>query len=163
MTDEWISESKLAAGLMPSETLRDRIRELRREHLFEGDDFRLHKKEVQYSRSGVEKLMDLLNVNTALEGATEPSMPDGVSVMGDAEKTAPALNAPVCAIVKRVWQNNPHYFQATLAGEDITVCVRESKNFAQGMEIPTEQLARRSQFSQIYDFVGRCPRGRGKW
>jgi hypothetical protein len=136
---------------------------MRKAHLFEGDDFRLDKREVRYSVQGVKKMLALMGVPEALQGsvAAKNNGPSDDMAQG-ATEPATAKNGGA-AIVTRVWPGNPRYFLARMAGEEITVCARESRNFAIGMEIRADLLKRRGPGFAIYDFVGRCPRGRGRW
>lgn len=168
---EWFPESAVSDMLLPGETMRDTIRDIRQKHLALDKDFRIHGREIVYSKAGVEKLAKLLKVGQVHpekdapppESPTAPPPLDPAQAQGQGEKDAPALQQPAPATVKRVWPNNPHYFMATLDGEDITVCVRDTRNFAIGMKIDRAMLKKRGPFSQIHDFIGRCPRGRGRW
>lgn len=159
---EWTPERDVAASIMPGDTMLETVRKMRQENLFEGEDFRIVRSGVEYSPDGIKKTLALIHV-------TAPESPiEGTDIPPDAEpdpakKTPPAGVPAVPASVLKVWPNNPHYLLAKLSGAEITICVKEARNFIPGMEIPGEHLKRRGQFSQIYDFVGRCPRGRGRW
>lgn len=160
---EWVSEAKLSEGLLPGENIKKTIRGLRKEHLFEGDDFRISHKEVQYSKTGVWKIMELMNLKNAPQSPVAGQAAGTDQGKAPAEKTAHASQEVPSAIVVRVWQNNPHYLLARIGKQEITVHARETRNFIPGMPVTLDKLSRRGQFSQIYDFTGRCPRARGKW
>ena len=163
MIEGWIAEAELAASLLPGETTRDSIREMRREHMTEGDDFKIARREIHYSVQGVKKMLALLGLPDALAGSVAASNPVPANTMPGDGTEAGRGKTGGAATVTRVWPGNPRYFMARLAGEEITVCARETRNFAIGMEIREELLKRRGPGYAIYDFVGRCPRGRGRW
>jgi hypothetical protein len=163
MSEGWISEADFAAGLMGGATVRDTVRALRKAHLYEGDDFKVVKKEVMLSPEGSKKLLAMLDLKNgpachqeATSAAPTPDTGPSALLARDGQAGGPAT-------VKRVWPKNPHYLLASMDGNDVTVYCRETKNFVSGMEIPRGQLHPRTGCCLLFDFTGRCPRGRGRW
>ena len=88
----------------------------------------------------------------------------------NSEKNAPtgtpsaakeALHGTLDAVVSRVYGNNHQYMEATLGDQTIVIRVRDNKHFVPGMTVESRWLTRVNE--RVFDFVGRCPRGRGKW
>ena len=150
-----ITEADVAARLGLT---REDMRELRVEHLYQDEDWVKIGREIHYSEDGIEKLRQILKKNA----------PDGVK-LGDiapmSTKAAPeAPDAPMVildAVVTKIYPKNPQFLEALLGGQPITVRVNNNANFLPGMIIQSRQLAMKRP--QLFDFIGRCPRARGRW
>lgn len=137
---------------------REAVRELRVEHLYQEEDFSKVGREICYAEDGVEKLRKFLK-RTAPTGIT----------LGDiapmqVKTPEMAVDKPeviLDAVVVKIYPHNPQYMEALLGGQPVTVRVRDNGNFIPKMVIQSRQLAMRNP--KLFDFIGRCPRGRGRW
>lgn len=142
---------------------REAVREMRIMHLAQGDDWMKLGREIHYSDAGVKKLIKTIKKN-APDGANycdltlpkikaEPPMGVYLADLPD----GPVLDA----IVVRIYEKNPHYLEAKLGSRDIQVRVRNNQNFVAGMVIESRQLVMANE--RVFDYIGRCPRVRGRW
>ena len=137
---------------------REDMRDLRVEHLYQDEDWVKIGRGIHYSEDGIEKLRQILKKNA----------PDGVK-LGDiailSTKAAPDVpDAPTVildAVVTKIYRKNPQFLEALLGGQPITVRVNNNANFIPGMVMQSRQLAMKKP--QLFDFIGRCPRARGRW
>jgi hypothetical protein len=136
---------------------REMVREWRVENLYEGEDFGLVAREIRYSAAGLEKLRGILK-KLLPDGARAPEL-GGKHLLLPAEASS---LAPADARVARVFYGNRKYLAAEMRGRVVTVRVKDNRNFVIGMTIQARDLAPAGG-GTLFDFVGRCPRGRGRW
>jgi hypothetical protein len=82
----------------------------------------------------------------------------GVSDAGMEEIAAPGAAGAEKKGVVASFTRNDRILMAEVEGEVVRVAVNSARNFVVGMEIP---VVRRQE--DLFDLVGRCPRGRGRW
>jgi len=161
----WVSEEHVATALMPGRPFKEALAKLREEHLSKVEHFRIDGGRVEYSPSGVEALIAVLQLQKkdaaqAVDAATQPDLPPAGPTT--ATERSDGRTAPGSATLTRVWLGNPHYMQAKFpAGPLVTIRVRATSTFCAGMVIPAEQLVKVNDL--MWDFVGRLPRARGTW
>lgn len=136
---------------------REMVREWRADHLYEGDDWEMVAREIRYSQAGLEKLREILK-KTLPDGARTPDISRGQLLL----PARAASLEPAEALVERVYSGNRKYMAAIMAGRPVTVRVHDNRNFLPGMTIQARDLAPAGG-GKLWDFVGRCPRGRGRW
>ncbi|MFA5169009.1 MAG: hypothetical protein WC530_10830 [Candidatus Omnitrophota bacterium] len=137
---------------------RDEARDLRAENLYQDEDFGKVGREVCWTEGAIEKVRKFIK-KTAAAGVTLGDLAPMKVVGGGNNLDAPTVILD--AVISKIYPNNPKYMEALLGGQLITVCVNSNVNFLPGMIIPSRQLAMRNQ--RVFDFIGRCPRGRGRW
>jgi CRISPR/Cas system CMR subunit Cmr4 (Cas7 group RAMP superfamily) len=129
---------------------REALRVLR-PHFKENEDWKKERRAVVWSEKGVELMTAYLALNNAKEA-------------GKIMESVFAKPAPVeqkNAVIQRVFLNNQRFMEAVAGELTIIVRVRTNKNFIRGMELPMEQL--KNCGGNMWDYVGRLPRGRGIW
>ena len=153
---EWkISEEEAAATLGLTEEL---LRELRADYLYEGEDWGKRGRKICYTEEGVAKLSKMLADRTAACGkACQKTVEAALTAAPDPMAASLILDA----VVTKVYETNRMFLEARLGDNIVQVRVRDNLNFIAGMIIDARQLMMRNQ--QQYDFVGRCPRARGRW
>jgi hypothetical protein len=136
---------------------REMVREWRAEHLYEGDDWDMVAREIRYSPAGLEKLREILK-KTLPDGVRTPDISRGQLLL----PARAASLAPADARVARVFCGNRKYMAAEMKGRPVTIRVHDNRNFLPGMTIQARDLAPAGG-GTLWDFVGRSPRGRGRW
>jgi hypothetical protein len=143
---------------------RDFIRKLRADNLRPGEDFAQVGRDIRYAENGIEKMRLLLNKSAP------PGVPLGDVVLLNTRPGPAAGDKPTVildAVVTKIYRHNPQYLEALLGGQTVTIKVNHNANFiAQsegnpGTVIPSRLLVMKSP--RQFNFVGRCPRARGKW
>lgn len=155
MTAFKVKEGEVAERLGVS---REEVRAWRVENLYQDEDFGKVGREICWSEGGIEKMRKTIK-KTAPAGVTLGDLAPMKVVDGGGGPDAPTVILD--AVVTRIYPKNPKYMEALLGGQQVTVCVNSNVNFIEGMIIPSRQLAMRNQ--RVFDFIGRCPRGRGRW
>jgi len=100
------------------------------------------------------------------DGADEALIDAGATSAAPAGADAGAgeervLDGIMDAVVTRIYPKNRMFLEARLGGQTINVRVRSNEHFVEGMQIESRYLARVNE--RVFDFVGRCPRARGRW
>lgn len=131
------------------------LRKLRREHLIEGEDWRIEGRFVVYTLSGRDRMSKLL------ENELQSHDPDGGKGPIEIAMPEPAgeVERADLWLIKTV--RNPRIVLAALTpgGEpDQRVRVRSSANFLPGMVLPCLREA-----ENLWTLGRACPRWRGKW
>jgi len=148
---------------------RENMRDLRVEHLYQDEDWAKIGREIHYSEDGIEKLRQILKKN-APDGvklgdiailSTKVAPPFAQGVSGGRPEAPDAPGVILDAVVTKIYQKNPQFLEALLGGQPITVRVNNNANFLPGMVIQSRQLAMKNP--RLFDFIGRCPRVRGRW
>jgi hypothetical protein len=138
---------------------------------------------IRYSDAGVRKLTDILGLQQKVTGERPDAGPQGnmgaeVVKAVERQETSPeraggtgqattpdseqnALAVKLDAVVTRIYGHNRQYMEATLGDQRIVIRVRSNEHFVPGMIVESRWLTRVNE--RVFDFVGRCPRGRGKW
>ncbi len=129
---------------------RDTLKEIRNKVLKEGD-YGIVGRTIRYSEEGVEKIKNALQ-KTAPEGAK----------IGDIAPLKIENSEVVDAMVVQVFNTNRHFLAALMGEQTVAVRVKSNKNFVVDMVIPGQHL-RRGTDTKHFDFVGRCPRSKGRW
>ena len=149
---------------------RENVRELRVEHLYQDEDWAMVNRSVQYSEDGVRKLRQILAKN-APAGVRRGDLALGRPLEGGKSKDAPTVNLD--AVVTRTFPYMPKLLEAELGGRKISVRVASNLNFVarttnpdgtinqEGTIIPSRELVMKN--TVIFDFIGRCPRSKGRW
>jgi hypothetical protein len=137
---------------------RDTVRQLRGELLQHIEDFEKIGREIRYSEGAVKKLRWTLKKHGS-PGARlgDLAVLNVIPQDGESEKPTVVLDAKVTTIYKQ----NPKYMEAILGGQTVTVRVKKNTNFVPGMTIKGDRL--KQENARLYDFIGRCPRARGRW
>ena len=161
MTEFKVKEGEVAERLG---VRREEVRAWRVDNLYQDEDFGKVGRKICWTEGAIEKMRKTIK-KTAPAGVTLGDLapmkvldsggnPDAPTVILDAE-------------VINIYRNNHKYLEAVLGGQTITVHVNSNVNFIARSEgnpgtiIPGSQLAKRNP--RFYDFIGRCPRGRGRW
>ncbi|MFA7333508.1 MAG: hypothetical protein WC130_04350 [Kiritimatiellia bacterium] len=170
-----LTEEGVAAALGLT---RETVRQLRADELYLDEDFINEGGHgICYSPSAIEKLRLILKesaapgaklrdiaVLTGLPTSAEPKSP-GPSASDHrgtvADRTDGAATVILDAVVTKIYAHNPYYLEALLGAKTINVRVKSNVNFILGMALPIRNLSEKNP--RQYDFIGRCPRGRGKW
>lgn len=154
MNQNGFSEAEVAAQLGLSEA---DVARLRKEALFEREEWTRKGRMVQILQSGVDKIKALLTAATTPEGITPPSVnQDKPQAPQRAE--AEASSAEPHAFVKITeLARNPTLLFGNLGDKPVRVRVRSNKNFLVGMEIPV-----RVDITGLCWYTGRCPRWKGR-
>jgi hypothetical protein len=136
---------------------RDQVRELRAGNLYQDEDFGKVGREICYTEAAVEKIRELLK-----KTAPGVRLGDLAPMKVAAPKTpASAPTVMLDAVVVRIYPHNPQYLEALLGGQLITIRVANNSKFTRDMVIESRLLVMKN--ARMFDFVGRCPRARGKW
>jgi len=159
---------------------REYIAELRQANLMVDEDVAVVSGCIRYSDAGIRKLTDILGLQqkTAADSAEAARLSTevlktmerqetavgsasgaGAPAIPDSEKNA--LAGTLDAVVTRIYGHNRQYMEATLGDQAIVIRVRNNEHFVLGMIVESRWLTRVNE--RVFDFVGRCPRGRGKW
>ena len=150
-------EQDVAATLLPGETLRERLMDVRAKYLKEGRDYvALPQRGVMYSKDGVKALAQALRLDEGNEGGVGASDGSGAAVA--MIQAIPDVILKKEVRVVKVFLGNRRYLHA----EDdkvtlLTVRVRDNELFLPGMEM--EVL----KDGAVWDYVGPMPRARGRW
>ena len=156
-----LTEEDVAAALGLT---RDAVRQLRADELYLDEDFinEVGGRGICYAPSAIEKLRLILKESAA------PGAKLGDIAILDVSPAAAAGDQPTVildAVVTTVFIANPHYIEALLGGQTITIFVgrdhKANANFIKGMTISADHLSKRNP--RLYDFIGRRPRTRGTW
>lgn len=151
LTEETVAD---ALGLT-----REAVRQLRADELFIDEDFIDDGgRGIFYATSAIEKLRLVLK-KSAAPGA---KLGD-IAILNIIPAAAASDNPTVIldAVVTKIYPHNLHFLEALLGGQPITVRVNSNANFIPEMVIPSRNLSMKNP--RLYDFIGRCPRGRGTW
>ncbi|MDD8011882.1 MAG: hypothetical protein PHX05_00190 [Acidobacteriota bacterium] len=132
---------------------RETIRRIRTENGFGAEEYGMARRQIRYSQKGIEKIINILAMSNAQEAK---------SILGSITQVPPEAAPDLPAVVKRVFLKNGRFMEATLNGEEIIIRVRNNQNFLPGMQIERAQL-QQPPGGNMWDFVGRLPRGRGRW
>jgi len=157
------------AGLLGL-SLKD-IVSLRTQCLISEVDFVTISGRLYYAEDGIRKMCDKIIEKNKRAGVTPDDLaPKKVQVRGKATDAATVI---LDAEVIEIYHTNTKHMKALLGGREITVRVNSNANFIaqstdkkgnimqHGTIIPSRELAMKSQ--DLFDFVGRCPRARGRW
>lgn len=163
-----VSETEVAQRLGLT---RENVRELRVEHLYQDEDFAKIGREIHYADDGIEKLRQIIKKN-APDGVRTGDL--GMPRVKDPSASLKASGVPMGvyladrkgegildAVVTKTYPQNPQYMEALFGDRPITVHVKNNTNFIPGMVIESRQLVMKNE--RVFDFIGRCPRTRGKW
>ncbi|MBM4091103.1 MAG: hypothetical protein FJ276_17030 [Planctomycetes bacterium] len=129
------------------------LRGLRREHLKEGVDYEVKRGgAVLYSEDAVAKMDAILEVKKAPAIPMPAAPPSG-------QGKPPA--GPQKAEITTIWPKAAKVVGAVLQGTttSVTVRVHSSANFATGMTLDVYPTSNPG----LWDFIGRCPRWKGRW
>jgi len=138
---------------------------------------------IRYSDAGIRKLTDILGLQKKTAGEhpdagpqenmgaealktverqeTSPERAGGAGAPAIPDSGKNALAGTLDAVVTRIYGHNHQYMEAKLGDQAIVIRVRDNKHFVPGMIVESRWLTRVNE--RVFDFVGRCPRGRGKW
>lgn len=155
---------------------REQIRELRtmsESQIYEGEDWEKVGRDICYSSDGIAKLRQIIEKHAP----DAPRMNDlsVKKIKASAAATSASLGAYLAdrkgmildAEVTKIYPHNPQYLEAMLGDKTIVIRVNNNANFIErngdrpGTIIPSRQLVMKNE--RVFDFVGRCPRARGKW
>jgi len=144
---------------------------LRVKYLNPGEDFMSISGDLYYAEDGIHKIGDgIIAENMPTRATSGDLTPTRVQGKG---KTEDAATVILDAVVIEIYPRNPQYLKALLGGNTVTIKVNNNANFIaqrkddqgnitqHGTIIPSRALAMRS--SVLFDFIGRCPRTRGRW
>jgi hypothetical protein len=139
---------------------REAVRQLRADELYLDEDFinEVGGRGICYAPSAIEKLRLILKESAA------PGAKLGDIAILNVSPAAASSDQPTVildAVVTKIYPHNPHFLEALLGGQTITVRVNNNANFIPEMIIPSKNLSMKNP--RQYDFIGRCPRGRGTW
>ena len=150
-------EQDVAATLLPGETLRERLMDVRAKYLKEGRDYvALPQRGVMYSKDGVKALAQALRLDEGNEGGVGASDGSGAAVA--MIQAIPDVILKKEVRVVKVFLGNRRYLHAEDdKGTLLTVRVRDNELFLPGMEM--EVL----KDGAVWDYVGPMPRARGRW
>jgi len=150
-------EQDVAATLLPGETLRERLMDVRAKYLKEGRDYvALPRRGVMYSKDGVKALAQALRLDEGNEGGVGASDGSGAAVA--MIQAIPDVILKKEVRVVKVFLGNRRYLHAEDdKGTLLTVRVRDNELFLPGMEM--EVL----KDGAVWDYVGPMPRARGRW
>lgn len=123
-----------------------------RESLEKGADWDLVKGMVVYTAAGIQRLMEALGV----AGAITDAELDAIMAWLPPEPEEATKKTVSASFLRRF--RSPHHIGALLDGREVTVRVRDSKNFRAGMEIPIREMT-----PGYFELARRCPRYRGRW
>jgi hypothetical protein len=157
---------------------REDVRQLRADELYLDEDFinEAGGRGICYAASAIEKLRLVLKESAAPGaklgdlaispvGSARTDTDGHGQEMGQTDKPFDSAQdrATVIldAVVTKIYPHNPHYLEALLGVHPINVRVNSNANFIPGMIIPSQTLSKKNP--RQYDFIGRCPRGRGAW
>lgn len=141
---------------------RKRVAALRRRSMSEGDEWIVYRQQVVFTLKGIQALRDrllslgLVTLDGQPRAAVKASQNEPAAPVGPPERAD--------AIVLRIYPN-PRLMLARIPGtgptpdRQITVRVRENKNFMAGMRIPVVH----DTAAAMWQFSGRLPRSRGRW
>jgi hypothetical protein len=146
----------------------DAVRRLRASELYLDEDFAKVGREIRYSAGAIEKLRRVLKENAPqgvrlgdvavkVPEAAAGSLSNGAQAMQEASDAA----GEVDAVVTKVYPHNQKWMEALLGDLPIVIHVRSNVNFTVGMIIESRRLLVKNE--RVFDFVGRCPRARGRW
>ena len=138
---------------------RETVRQLRADELYIDEDFiNENSRGICYAETAIEKLRLILK-----ESAAPGAKLGDFAILNIIPAAAAGDKATVVldAVVTKIYPHNPHYLEALLGGQTITVRVNNNANFIPEMVIPSKNLSMKNP--RQYDFIGRCPRGRGTW
>lgn len=163
MSENDHSEERIAEILKISRT---DLTEIRKEILFEKEHWSTQKRTVIYTKAGVDKVLEHLNLVS--QGFAVPLVvtksDNGVQLeserpINDPEAISTKEDAPEYVLVKITQKfRNPLLMAAEFEGKPIRVRVRDSKNFMPGMEIKARRIR-----DDFFIFEGRCPRWKGRF
>lgn len=156
---------------------KDEIRELRKLHLQEGQDWILKKKRVWLSSAAVAVLLRAkgLDAKTASPNAQTPNADDAGALKAkvpnaDSKKNAPpkseAGGGPVLlkvvqrCINKRMIQCCALDDNSLMPKKMVRVRVRNNEHFIRHMEVPATLV---EGYTDLYDLARACPKKKGKW
>jgi hypothetical protein len=163
VSENSFSEERIAETLKISRT--DLIA-LRKEILFEREHWETKKRTVIYTQSGLDKVLEHLNLVS--QGFAAPLVVTK-SHNGVPRESSEPINNPEAISAKepapeyvliRITEKfrNPVLMAAVFEGNPIRVRVRDSKNFMVGMEIKARRIR-----DDFFIFEGRCPRWKGRF
>lgn len=131
---------------------------IREKNLKRGDDWNFVNKEIKYSNDAVRRLLQLLEVS----GDVERNVKEKLNLVPKGGKDAEVDYREL--VVERTCKNSKIVLvrmeqeDGTLGEEILRVRVQDSKNFVKGMRMKCYHIQ-----SDLWEFIGRCPRARGRW
>lgn len=138
---------------------KNELKEIRKDHLYQDEDFGKVGREICYAEEVMAKIRQIIK-KTAAPGVTIGDLVPMKVTEGPADPDKPTVILE--AIVRRVYPHiNKKIVEATLGGQPIVIRVENSTNFNEKMVIPASKLAMKNP--RVFDFIGRYPRARGIW
>lgn len=147
-------ESSLSRSMgIPRGSLREA-----RSKLLEGTDWAMVNNAVMYSETGMKRLERVLTGKTEYGPTAHAEKATGPVNDSDAALVhAPAPPVQKKCVVTSVTRNR-QILMANIDEKDCRVRVRSSENFVPGMELTVHHID-----EDLYEFIGRCPRAKGRW
>lgn len=136
---------------------REEMKRIRKE-LTVDEDYGKVGREICYSEEAMAKIRQIIK-KTAAPGVKLGDLAP-MKVTGG-EEEPDAATVILDGVVTKIYEHNPQYMEVLLGGQTVTVRVNSNVNFMPGMIIQSRQLAMRNP--RVFDFIGRCPRAKGKW
>ena len=149
---------------------KENVEYLRIQYLTAAEDFMTISGRLLYAEDGIRKMNDGIIEENAHAGVAPGDL--ALPQVQVRKESADAATVILDAEVIEIFHKNTQYLRALLGGRKITVRVRNNANFIaqstdgkgnvmqHGTIIPSRELAMKSQ--DLFDFIGRYPRARGR-
>lgn len=148
MSDFTLPEKQVAGSILPGRQMLEQVQAYRRQELTRGLDYEIVAGKCLYTQAAYSAML------ASLSGAG--AAPDGPPSQPEKKRAAPAD-----AVVTRVFPQNPRFMLARMGTTDITVRIRETRNFCAGMTLEAAFLVPTG--GPTWDWIGRLPKARGTW